>query len=96
MLFNPDVNKPAQEVLFSRKKKTQNHPNISLNNIQVERVSHQKHLGIIPDEKLNSKEHIDSTILKVNRGIAVIKKLRYSLPRKSLMHNIQSSFETPT
>ena len=85
MLFNPDTNKAAQEVLFSRKKKTQNHPNISLNNIQVERVSHQKHLGIILDEKLNFKEHINSTILKVNRGIAVIKKLRYSLPRKSLI-----------
>ena len=73
MLFNPDTNKPAQEVLYSRKKKTQNDPNISLKNVQVERVSHQKHLGIILDEKLNFKEHIDSTILKVNRGIAVIK-----------------------
>ena len=85
ILFNSDTNKPAQEVLFCRKKKTQNHPNISLNNIQVERVSHQKHLGIILDEKLNFKEHINSTILKVNRGIAVMKKLRYSLPRKSLI-----------
>ena len=85
MLFNPNANKPAQEILFSRKKKTQNHRNISLNNIQVERVSHQKHLGIILAEKLNFKEHIDSTILKVNRGISVIKKLRYSLPWKSLI-----------
>ena len=40
MLINPDTNKPAQEVLFSRKKKTQNHPNISLNNFQVERLSY--------------------------------------------------------
>ena len=72
MLINPDTNKP-QEVLFSRKKKTQNHPNINHNNIQVERVSHQKHLHIILDEKLNFKEYIDSTILKVNRGIAVLK-----------------------
>ena len=85
MLINPDTNKPAQEVLFSRKKKTQNHPCINFNNIQVERVSHQKHLRIILDEKLDFKEHIDSTILKVNRGIAVLKKLRYSLPRKSLI-----------
>ena len=85
MLFNPDANKPAQEILFSRKKKTQNHPNISLNNIQVVRVSHQKHLGIILDEKLNFKEHIDSTILKMNRSMAVIKNVRYSLPRKSLI-----------
>ena len=74
MLINPDANKPAQEVLFSRKKKTQNHPNISLNNIQVERVPHQKHLGLILDENLSFKEHIDSTIFKVNKGIAVLKK----------------------
>ena len=33
MLFNPDPTKPAQEVIFSKKKKTQTHPTISLNNI---------------------------------------------------------------
>ena len=85
MLINPDANKPAQEVLFSRKKKTQNDPNISLNNIQVERASQQKHLGLLLDEKLNFKEHVDSTISKLDRGIAVLKKLRYRLPRKSLI-----------
>ena len=83
MLIYSDTDKPAQKLLFSRKRKTQNYPNITLNNIQIERLSHQKHLGIILDEKLNFKEHIDSTILKVNRGIAVLKKLRYSLSRKS-------------
>ena len=40
MFFNPDPRKPAQEVLFSRKKKTQIHPAISFNNIQFERASH--------------------------------------------------------
>ena len=85
MLINRDANKPAQEVLFSRKKKTQNHPNISLNNVQVERASQQKHLGLLLDEKLNFKEHVDSTISKLDRGIAVLKKLRYSLPRKPLI-----------
>ena len=60
-------------------------PNIILSNIQVERVSHKKHLGIILDEKPNFKEHIDSAILKVNRGIAILKKLRYSLAGKSLI-----------
>ena len=42
MLINPDTNKRAQEVILSRKKRAQNHPNISLNNIQPERVSHKK------------------------------------------------------
>ena len=62
ILFNPDPKKPAQNVLFSRKKQLQNHPNISLNNIQVERSGHQKHLGLILDEKLNFKKHVDGAI----------------------------------
>ena len=33
MLFNPDPSKPAQELLFTRKKQIENHPTISLNNI---------------------------------------------------------------
>ena len=59
MLFNPDSSKPAQEVLFSRKKKIQVHPTISLNNFHVERVSYQKHLSVSLDEKLNFKQHTD-------------------------------------
>ena len=42
MLFNPDSKKPAQEVLFSRKKQAQIHPAINLNNVEVERSSFQK------------------------------------------------------
>ena len=55
MLFNPDPSKPAQEVVFSRKKKLQSHPTISLNNIQVERASYVKHLGILLDERFLKK-----------------------------------------
>ena len=73
MLFNPDPTKPAQEVLFSRKKKTQNYPTLSLNNIQVERASSQKHIDLILDEKLNFKQHIENAIAKINKGVVVIK-----------------------
>ena len=37
------------------------------------------------DEKLNFKQHVDSAILKMNKGIFVMKQLRHSLPRKSLL-----------
>ena len=94
MLFNPDPNKPAQKVLFSKKKNAESHPTISLNNIQVQRSSYQKHLGLILDEKLNFKQHIDSAISKINKDIAVIKKLRYNLPRKSLI-TIYKAFLRP-
>ena len=85
MLFNLDPSKPPQEVLFSRKNKLQIHPPIILNNIQVISASYLKHLRILLDEKLNFKQHVDNAIMKFNKGISVIKKLLYSLPRKSLV-----------
>ena len=85
ILLNPGPHKLVQEVLFSRKKKMSIHPVISLNNIQVEKASYQKHLGLFLDEKLTFKYCIDNTLCEVNKGIAVIKKLRHTLPRKSLL-----------
>ena len=75
MLFNPDPSKPAQEVLFSRKKKALYHPTLSLNNIQVERASSQKHLGLILDGELHFKQYIESDIAKINKVVAVIKNV---------------------
>ena len=92
--FNSDPKKPAQEVIFSRKKQSQSHTTRSLNNIHVERASYQKHLGIILDEKRNFKQHIDNAILKFDKGISVIKKLRHGLPRKSLI-TIYETFLRP-
>ena len=53
MLFNPDPNKLLQEVLFSRKNKLQVYLTIYFNNMQVERMSFQKHQHILLNEKLN-------------------------------------------
>ena len=85
MIFNPDPTKPAQEVLFSRKKTLDVQPVLSFNNIPLQRVNHQKHLGIFLDENLNFRFHLEQKISKVNKGIATIKKLRNKLPRKSLV-----------
>lgn len=52
MIFSPDPNKPAQEVLLSRKKKVSINPVMNPDNIQVKKVSYQKHLGIFLDENL--------------------------------------------
>ena len=53
-----------------------------------------KIVGILLDEKINFKQHVDSAILKMNKGISVIKKLRHSLPRKSLL-TIYKAFLRP-
>ena len=54
-----------------QEKKIQVYPTISLNNVQVERVSYQKHLDILLDDK--PTRYFDN------------KKLRHNLPRKSLV-----------
>ena len=80
MSFNSDPKKPAQEVLFSRKNSNITHPTIYFNNVQVQRANQQKHLGIILDDKLNFKCHIDKVLTKTSKSIAVIKRLRNFLP----------------
>ena len=43
MEFNPDPTKQATEVLFSRKKYSQNHPQLIFNETIVKKVNKQKH-----------------------------------------------------
>ena len=48
-------------------------------NIQVKKVSYQKHLGIFLDEKLTFKQDIESTLCKMNKVVIVIEKLKHIL-----------------
>ena len=85
MIFNPDISKQAQEVVFSRKTDKVNHMPLNFNAIPVAQTSHQKHLGLYLDEKLNFNHHIKEIISKVNKGIIVIRKLRSILLRNTLL-----------
>ena len=64
MSFNPDVSKQAQEVIFSGKKSTNNHPVIFFNNLPINRNSTQNHLGLLLGEKLNFSEYINEELTK--------------------------------
>ena len=58
MIFNPDLSKQAQEVMFSRKIKKLLHPTLLFNNIPLSNSLFQKHLGLTLDIKLNFSKHI--------------------------------------
>ena len=58
MRFNPDVNKQAQEVIFSRKIRSNIHPPLVFNNNFVSQGNSQKHLEITLDFKLTFEEHL--------------------------------------
>ena len=73
MSFNPDLNKLAQEVIFSRK---MTHAQVFFNDIPVSRVSFQKHLQIYLDEKLNFNHYIKEKMTKAMKEIGAILKIR--------------------
>ena len=94
MHFNPDPNKQANEVIFSKKSKVHSHPPLTFNNNDVKQCRHQKHLGIILDSKLDFNIHVDNKIKKRYRMIGVIKRLSVNVPRKVLL-TIYKSFIRP-
>ena len=86
MNFNPDPDKPAEEVLFSLKRKEEiNHPPLFFNNTMVKRVDDHKHLGLILDSKLNFKKHINEKISTARKWIGIIKQVSPYLPLNSLI-----------
>ena len=72
MKFNPDPFKQAQDVLFSRKIKSQNHPCLHFHNNPVNQKPLQKHRGTYLDPKLDFLEHLKNIQAKVNKPIALL------------------------
>ena len=66
MIFNSDLFKQAQEVIFSRKSKKISYPTTTFNTVPVARTPCQKHLGLYLDEKLNFSHHIKVKMSKAN------------------------------
>ena len=84
MSFNPDPQKQAIKLLFSKKRHQVDHPVILFNNIPVKKVDQHKHLGVILDSKLSFSAHIKSAISKTRRGIGLLKPFSQYLSRHTL------------
>ena len=76
MRFNSDPKKQAQEVIFSRKISKIDHPPLYSNEILVKSSSTQKHLGMLLDTKLDFSLHVLNVQNKVNKTIALLRKLQ--------------------
>ena len=74
MSFNPDSTKPADEVVFSRKRNI-HYPPILFKSLSVKRVQSHKHFGLTADTKLNFSEHISSILFIVVSGKLTPRKL---------------------
>ena len=94
MNFNPDPNKQAQEVIFSRKVNKINHPPLLFHQNLAKSSNTRKHLGILLDTKLDFNLHLKNVQSKGNKTIGLLRKLQNILPRESLV-TIYKSFIWP-
>ena len=85
MSFNPDPNKQAQEVIFSRKLKKFYHLSLSFNNNNVSQASSQKRLELTLDNRLTFDEHLTNVSNKISKAIGLLRKLQNILPRPALL-----------
>ena len=63
-------------------------------NVALEYKESVRHLGVIIDNNLSWKNHIDHVAIKISRTIGLICKLRHFLPRHILL-TIYRSLVTP-
>ena len=69
--------------------------------VRLESKVYIKYLGVLIDQNLSWKYHIDSIVTKICKNVGLIAKLRHSVPRsillniyKSLVHPLCTSINT--
>ena len=88
MSFNPDPNKQAQGVTFTRKSKIMRHPSVLFNNTEISQSISQKHL------RLSFKKYLTKMGAKVKKTIALLRMIQHILPRQALI-TIYKAFTRP-
>ena len=91
MQFNPNRNKQAQELYFSKKAGHKKSLDPTFNKSNVASSPSVKKLSMLPDSGLNFNEHVQSKMNRCYQIIGLIKKLLIHLPREALL-KIYKSF----
>ena len=89
--FNPSKSK---SIIFSRKQIKPFHPPIEMNQQQISEVNSHKHLGLIFSNDCTWHEYLDYIKTKAWHRVNIMRKLKFTLDRKSLQ-TIYISFIRP-
>ena len=79
--------KKTNYIVFTTAQSQINAENLTLkiNNQEIERVRSTKFLGVIIDDHLNFKCHIDHLMLKLSKYLGLFYKLRHFLPKSAMI-----------
>ena len=71
-------------MLFTRKRTDVHDISIEINNITISRIKTVKFLGVILDEKISGKDHINYISKKISKCIAIMFKLKHVVSKDTL------------
>ena len=95
-----NTEKPNLVIFRPKQKKIYYLPQISIfdseknRRVSLEHKSYIKYLGVLIDENLSWKNHLDCVITKISKTIGMIAKLRHFVP-SSVLTNIYKSLILP-
>ena len=71
-------------MIFSPKNNIVIHNSLKINDIELERVTYTKFLGVIVDQNLTWKEHVNLISKKINSGLFVLNRIKSMFPHRAL------------
>jgi len=89
--------KKSKIVKFTKRKSPIVLPSFKIGDKNISQVSETKFLGVIFDEKLTFRSHIDSTVEKASKDISILKFLgsnKLGVCRNSLLHVLNSKIRS--
>lgn len=76
----------TKAMIFTTSQRRISYPNIYLDEIKIDFVTTFNYLGVVIDENLNFKTHINMVANKISRVVGIMKKLKNFIPKSALMH----------
>ena len=72
-------------IVFYKRNKISFHQQVIINDVRIAQANEVKFLGVIVDDHLSWRSHIDSIVLKLSKLIGILYKLKNSLTTQSLL-----------
>ena len=75
----------TKHMIYHNINKKVNYPVLTINNVEIDRVTHFNFLWLVFDSQLNWKKHLDHISLKLSKIIGILHRLKFVYPETVLL-----------